>query len=520
VSIPVFCATIFLLFPIVQQLKKKGYPMLPTNVQAIVLAAGKATRFKTGKTKLLEKIGGQEMILYPTTMLERLKIPTTMVVGHQKDALEKVIKQRHANDIIFTQQKEQRGTGHALLCTRHCWQKDTILVLNGDMPLVAPQIIEQLLKTHQETKATISFVVAQLAHPRHSYGRVVKTEKGIKIVEAKDFTDDPKKHTLINAGIYLIDRKFLERHIDQIKKSKSNEFYLTDLVGMASDKKQVVSIVQAPFDLVRGVNTLEELWIAEQIKCLELIQYWMRQGVRFSAAQNVHIDIDVSLGAGTQIGGGVHLVRGTKIGINCSIQEYTRLENATIGDNCIIRSHSVITDSIVHENGQVGPFAHLRYGTVLKQNACVGNFVEIKKSCIGNDSKVKHLAYLGDTTVGNNVNIGAGTITCNHNGFTKEKTIIKDNAYIGSNNTLVAPVTIEENSFTAAGSTITNNVPPNTLALGRARQVNKVGYASKLRAKFSKQCCSTDATDQQNTGCCQYSAAIKTNTAKQQQENS
>lgn len=481
--------------------------MFKKELQAVILAAGKAKRFKTGRTKLLEKICGQEMVLYSTKMLEQLGIPTTMVVGYHKDEVEKTVNSHHQESISFVHQEQQLGTGHAVLCTRDLWKHENILILNGDMPLVSPQIVEQLYKKHHDSDAAVSFVVSHLDHPGHAYGRVVENNKHVKIVEAKDFKGDPHNHCWINAGIYLINRKFLEKYIDKLgSNNASQEFYLTDLVGIASDESLTVETVPAPFDLVRGINTLEELWAAEQVKRAELIRYWMSEGVRFMKAQNVHIEIGVTIGAGSCIGGGVYLLRGTTIGKNCEIREYTRLKNATIGDNTVIKSHCVITDSIVHENVDIGPFAHLRDGTIVEQNASIGNFVEIKKSTVGKESKARHLAYIGDATLGKNVNIGAGTITCNHNGFSKEKTIIKDNAYIGSNNTLVAPVTVEQNAFTAAGSTITHDVPKNALAFGRAKQINKENYAPKLLGKMKNQLKKSKTAENEQGNCCGHNS--------------
>jgi bifunctional UDP-N-acetylglucosamine pyrophosphorylase / glucosamine-1-phosphate N-acetyltransferase len=461
--------------------------MWNTTVQAVVLAAGKAKRFRTGRTKLLEKICGREMILYPTKLLEGLDIKTTLVIGHQKDEIENIIKHHHGDQMQYAHQKKQLGTGHAISCAQDHWNKNDILILNGDMPLITPQIIESLYIEHHTKKAVISFVVSHLEHPGHAYGRVIQENKTIKIVEAKDFQGDPTAHCWINAGIYLINRKFLQDHIHQLEQSNaSKEFYITDLVGMASDKKLVVATVPASFDRIRGINTLEELWTAEQIKRADLIRYWMSEGVRFMKAQNVHLDIDVTIGAGSCIGGGVYLLGNTQIGKNCTVHEYTRLENAQIGQNSIVRSHCVITNSILENNVDVGPFAHVRTDSVIKQNASVGNFVEIKKCTIGQNSLARHLAYLGDAQLGKNVNIGAGTITCNYDGFNKEKTVIDDNTFIGSNNTLVAPVSIGRNSFTGAGSTITDDVPEETVAFGRAQQVNKENYAPTLRKKLQK----------------------------------
>jgi len=457
------------------------------NIQAVALAAGHAKRFRTGRTKLLEPLCGREMILYCTKLLEGLDIETTLVVGHQKDKLIKTIEKHHKKNISFVHQKEQLGTGHAVCCTKDLWKKEKILILNGDMPLITPQIIEQLYTAAHTNQATISFVTAHLEYTQHSYGRVVEKNDITEIIEAKDFTDDPRNYHWINAGIYLIDKEFLEKNSHLIDNSNaSEEFYLTDLVGIASKQGHTVVTVPASYDRVRGVNTLEELWRAEQVKRSDLIKYWMNQGVRFIKAQNVHLHIDVSIGAGTCIGGGVYLEGNTTIGKNCTIREYTRLENATLGDNVFVKSHSVITDSIIRDNAEIGPYAHIRTKSIVDQHASIGNFVELKKSFVGQESKARHLAYIGDTTIGKKANIGAGTITCNFNGVTKNETFIGDNAQVGSNNTLVAPVTIEKNSFTAAGSTITENVPENALAFGRSRQINKEGHAPKLLEKLKE----------------------------------
>ncbi len=459
--------------------------MWNTNIQAVILAAGKAKRFRTGRTKLLEKICGREMVLYSTKLLEGLDIQTTLVVGHQKDEIEDLVQSAHADRIDFVHQEKQLGTGHAISCAQDHWSKDYILILNGDMPLITPQVIESLYIEHHKKKAAISFVISHLEHPGHVYGRIVEEKGEIKIVEAKDFKGDPTAHSWINAGIYLINRDFLEKHVNELGQSNaSKEFYITDLVGIASNKNLAVATVPAPFDRVRGINTLEELWAAEQIKRADLIRYWMSAGVRFIKAQNVHLDIDVTIGAGSCIGGGVYLIGNTKIGKNCTVQEYTRLENATIGDNSTVRSHCVISDSILEQNVDVGPFAHIRAKTTVKKSASIGNFVEIKKSTVGSNSCARHLAYLGDAQLGTNVNIGAGTIVCNYNGITKEETIIDDNTQIGSNNTLVAPLSIGKNAFTAAGSTITEDVPEKAVAFGRARQINKEDYAPKLHQKM------------------------------------
>ena len=456
--------------------------MFSNKVQAIILAAGKSTRFNTGRTKLLEKICGQEMILYTTRMLAQLNEPVTVVIGYQKDAIKEVISRLHHNTINFIVQEEQRGTGHALMCTQPIWEKEHILIMNGDVPLVTTEIIESLYEKHMSSHADISFVTAHHAEPIiGAYGRVIKTDDSIRIVEARDFDGDVNEHCCINAGIYLIRKQFLQECINNIQKNENTqEFYITDLVKIASDQKKIVKTISASFDRIRGINTLQELWAAEQVKRGELIRFWMEKGVHFSVAHNVHIDLDVNIGSGSYIGCGAHIINGSTIGKNCKIQEFASIENSHIGDYCDILPHTIIKDSSIGTNCQIGPFAHIKEHSQIAENVILGNFVEVKKSTIGKGTKAKHLAYLGDTQIGAHVNIGAGTITCNYNGLSKHQTIIEDNAFIGSNNTLIAPVVIGQGAYTAAGSVISEDVPAAALAISRARQVNKEDYAHQL----------------------------------------
>jgi len=461
--------------------------MQALRLQAIILAAGKSSRFNTGKTKLVEKICGQEMIAYPISLLEQLTIPITVVVGFQKELVQETISQYSKTPVQFITQVEQLGTGHAVQCTRSMWDRDHILILNGDMPLITQEIITGLYHQHIQTQSAVTFVTSHNPDPSNgAYGRVITKDGKIEIVEAKDFTGDSNDHCCINAGIYLMRRDFLQATIDELNtQNASREFYLTDLIGIATQKGLMVSTVAAPFDRVRGINTFQELWAAEQIKKSELIKYWMDRGVRFSGAQMVHIDLNVTIGAGTYIGCGVHLLYGTKVGRNCKIDEFSSLENTVAHDNVVVHAHSIVKDSILGANSQIGPFAYIREQSTIGSNTIIGNFVEIKNSIIGDFTKAKHLTYLGDAHLGNRVNIGAGTITCNHDGVRKHKTIIQDDAYIGSNNSLVAPIIIEKHAYTAAGSVITQDVPQDALAIARARQVNKEGYAKKTRIKLA-----------------------------------
>lgn len=455
-----------------------------SNIQAIILAAGKSTRFNTGRTKLAEKLCGQEIILYPAKLFTELAIPTTVVVGFQQELITSIITQHVTVPVQFVTQQSQQGSWDALSCTRDHWTQDHILVMNGDMPLVTQDIIVRLSTAHLEQEADISFVTAHHSEPSSSYGRVV-TKHGItSIIEARDFFDDPQEYCCINAGIYLVKKSFLISQLHAIARNvHSNEFYITDLIKNASTLAKRIATVTAPFDRIRGVNTLEELWASEQIKRAELIRHWMNNGVRFSGAQNSHIDLSVQIGAGTVLEDGVKLRGNTVIGRGSYIGEFTSIENSTIQDNVTIYAHCVIKNSRIEHGAHVGPFAHLREQSIIKEDACVGNFVEIKNSTIGAHTKVKHISYLGDAYIGDCVNIGAGTITANHDGEQKQKTIIQDGAYIGCNTIIVAPVTVGAHSLTAAGSVIVENIPNQALAIARARQINKEGRAQRFNTQ-------------------------------------
>lgn len=492
---------------------KKG-TFMPMNLQAIVLAAGKSKRFKTGKSKLAEKICGREMILYPINLLSSLDIHTTVVVGYQKETINEIITSHQKQDIQFVVQEEQHGTGHAILCAQDAWQEDHILVLNGDMPLLTQEIIVALYNKHIKEDASISFVVAHNDDPSSAqYSRVINDGRTIKIVEAEEFNGELHEHCYVNAGVYIVSKKFLEQNIQEIKQNEvKNEFIASDLVKIASQKNLSIASISAPFDCIRGINNMQELWAAEQVKRAELVRHWMSEGVRFATPHRTHLDIDVTIGAGTYIGAGVNIFGKTSIGQQCTIEPNTLLENATLESHVTVYSHSVIKNAHIGAHAQVGPFAHVHSNSFIDKKAVIGNFVEVTRSSVGRASKAKHLAYLGDAQIGQEANIGAGTITCNYDGVTKQKTVIGDNAFIGSNNSLVAPVTVEKNAYTAAGSVITEKVPEGALGIGRARQVNKENYAGK--AKKQKISMQTKTHEMQNqstqTQALSFRGAVKT----------
>ncbi len=267
-----------------------------SNTRAIILAAGKSTRFKTDKSKLLYSICGQPMILYPIRMLQELKIPMTLVVGYYSDQIKDEIKKAHIKNVDYVTQKEQLGTGHAILISKDTWDKDTILIINGDAPLLTKQLIQNLVEVHSKKKAVITFLSAHCLDP-YGYGRVIRNGGKISIVEEKNCSEEQTYTTLINAGVYLISKKYLKDNINKVEKDPvTGEIYITELINRASEQGLNVQTIPVPYDNVRGINTLEELWAAEQIKRSEIIRGWMNKGVRFELAQSIHIDFDVEIG--------------------------------------------------------------------------------------------------------------------------------------------------------------------------------------------------------------------------------
>lgn len=463
------------------------------EIQAIVLAAGKASRFKTGTSKLLEPICGQAMIVHVTQLLQQLQIPTIVIVGYQKEQLIQTIMDSNPAHIAFVEQREQKGTGHAVLCSQPTWTAENLLIINGDMPLISSALIAQLFERHQTTNATISFVVAHLQDPTGTaYGRVIQG-KQVEIVEDRDFSGDKSAPCFINAGIYLVKRSFLEHAITTLHASSvTAELYVTDLVKKASHQGLHVELVATPFDTIRGVNTLEELWTAQQIIQQQIIYHWMSNGVRFDNPAITSIDAQVTIGAGTHLGAGVHISGNSSIGKQCVIAPYSIINNSILDDQSVVLSHCVLDKAHLKSHANVGPFAHIQNSTI-DDKTVIGNFVEIKRSHIGSDARIKHLSYLGDAQIAEEVNIGAGTITCNYDGYQKHKTIIERGAHIGSLNALIAPLTIGEHSITAAGSAITDDVPADSLAIARTRQTIKDGYALKYRSRKSNQSSTTES---------------------------
>ena len=346
-------------------------------VKAIILAAGKSSRFNNQRSKLLEKICGQEMILYITKLLANLNIKTTLVVGYQKEKIQEIIKKNHNDLIDFVEQKIQLGTGHAIKTALNYLENNLenikhILVLNGDIPLIDEELISKLIDEHLDKNATISFIGAYNFDPSiKGYGTIVKENDSIKIVEAKEWGNkiDHQEISLLNAGIYIFEKDFLITSLDSLQASSiTGELYITDLIKIANDQKRKIEIITASFDNVRGVNTLEELWIAEQIKKSELVKKFMQKGVRFKNIHNVLLDLNVSIGSGSVIGNCVEILDGTIIGESCEIDSFSIIKNSILADNIYIEPYSILDQAHIKNN--------------IKNNLFANNFVKVKSNKI------------------------------------------------------------------------------------------------------------------------------------------
>jgi bifunctional UDP-N-acetylglucosamine pyrophosphorylase/glucosamine-1-phosphate N-acetyltransferase len=331
-----------------------------TKIQAILLAGGKSQRFHTGRTKLIEKICGKAMILYPIELLQKLKIPTSVVVGFQQGSVLKKLQNKLYENISFIKQTAQLGSGDALKASQSLWNQDHILVLNADIPLLGAETLQKLYNKHVNTDADISFVTSH-ASGYDNYGQCVVVIDNKKIHVRENFGAAEDSQCCISAGIYLMKRSFLEKHIDSLTKSTiTGEYYLPELVNVASENQGKIVTTDAPFDQIRGVNTLAELWVVEHIKRSQIISEWMRRGVRFASTNNVMIDETVILEPGTYIGSSTHLLGTTHVKKNSIIGAYTYIKNSIIEESCKIKTHNVICNSIIAKNTVVEPFSNIQ----------------------------------------------------------------------------------------------------------------------------------------------------------------
>ena len=457
------------------------------DLAVIVLAAGKGTRLKSSLAKVLHKAGGRTLVEHIVRACESLKArETVVVVGHQAEQVAALVEPLGAVTVL---QQPQNGTGHAVqVAKRALGRAKLALVLPGDAPLVRTETLKALIATHRNGNAAATILSAVVADPS-GYGRIVrKSETAVSaIVEESQLTQEQREINEINSAIYCFTLENLWPALARVKpNNKHRELYLTDAIALMSSKGETV-LAQVAGDSreVLGCNTRGDLAEVDRI-----FREWKRNelmdaGVTIQLPETVLIDPDVTAGEDTTIEAGVQLLGKTKLGARCSVKTGSVIVDSVIGDDVKVEAHSLMAESRVEDGATIGPFARLRVGTHVKASARVGNFVETKKAVIGEGAKVPHLTYLGDAKVGPKTNIGAGTITCNYDGFQKHPTSIGKGVFIGSDSVLVAPVRIGDHAYVAAGSTITNNVPDDALGIGRGRQVNKPGWAAKKRRELA-----------------------------------
>ncbi|HEY6871725.1 MAG TPA: bifunctional UDP-N-acetylglucosamine diphosphorylase/glucosamine-1-phosphate N-acetyltransferase GlmU [Geobacteraceae bacterium] len=455
------------------------------SISALVLAAGKGTRMKSDLAKVLHPLAGRPMIAWPVEAARQAGASRiVLVVGHQGEKVRDCFAGEA--EIGFAVQEEQLGTGHAVACAAPLLSGvgGRVLILCGDVPLIRPETLQEMLNRHAERQATVTVMTTHLANP-HGYGRVVKREGGkiLRIVEEKDATEEERCITEINSGIYCVEAAFLFDAVKNLRNDNAQgEYYLTDIVTAAA-QRDALCIAHPVVDPeeVMGVNDRVQLATAAAVLRRRINEDLMLAGVTLIDPAAAYIDKEAVIGRDTVIHPNVHIAGKTEIGARCTIEPSVVIRGCRIGNDAHIKSGSVLTDALLHDEVTVGPMAHLRPGTELADQVKIGNFVETKKAVLGRGSKASHLTYLGDATVGSDVNVGCGTITCNYDGVRKHRTVIEDGVFVGSDVQFVAPVTIGRNSLIAAGTTVTRDVPPDSLAIARTPQVNKEGWRLKKK---------------------------------------
>lgn len=452
----------------------------PRSLAVLILAAGLGTRMKSKRAKVLHELGGSPLIAYVCRTAKSLNPDKILVVvGHQAAEVAKAVETEVGSRAEFVTQEQQRGTADAVMSARgQLENRDSLLViLSGDVPLLKAETLEHLIAEHRSSGAACSVLSVRLENPT-GYGRIVRDadNRFVRIVEQRDAADEERKIREINSGIYCFDSGKLLAALDRVKPTnKQGEFYLTDVGEILLAQGEKVNVyLHSDAREVSGINTRAELAEFENLLRRNTIRKLMLEGgVTFLDPSRAYISAGARLGQDCVIYPDVAIEGDSVIGEGCEIHSGARITNSRLGNNVVIKDHCVIVDSNVESNCAVGPFAHLRMNTTIEEGAVVGNFVEVKKSRLGRGSKSMHLTYLGDATIGEKTNIGAGTVTCNYDGQDKHPTIIEDNVRIGSDTMLVAPVRVGRGSVTAAGSVVTEDVPPDTLVAGVPAVIKK-----------------------------------------------
>jgi bifunctional UDP-N-acetylglucosamine pyrophosphorylase/glucosamine-1-phosphate N-acetyltransferase len=454
---------------------------------AIVLAAGKGTRMKSRRPKVLHEVCGRPLAYYPVKRaLELGADPVVVVVGHQAEAVEAaLLAALPGAPLRFAVQGQQLGTAHAVMAARKALKgfQGSVLILSGDTPLLTTSTLRAVVDAKAKADAGLSFATMHLDNPA-GYGRLVRAPDGgpALIVEHRDATPEERRIQEVNAGLYCADSAFLWKTLARVdSKNAQREFYLTDIVAIAAEGPGAVSAHVSSVEAA-GVNDQEELSLAARALTRRIGQELMRAGVTIEDPERFDCDEGIEVGPDTVIEPSVRLRGRTRVGEGCRIGQGAILTDTTVADGAVVNPYTVANDAAIGPDAIVGPFSRLRPGADVGEAAHVGNFVELKKTRLGKGAKANHLTYLGDATVGAGTNVGCGTVTCNYDGEKKHPTVIGERAFIGSDSILVAPITIGDGAYIAAGSTLTESVPAGALALGRARQVTKEGWVAARAA--------------------------------------
>jgi len=451
------------------------------KLAVVILAAGQGTRMKSDIPKVLHAVGGKPMLSQVVQCARALDAqPIIPVIGHGAELVRSTLCNE---ELTFVLQEQQLGTGHALQCAEAALNgfAGDLLLLCGDVPLLREVTLRSLVEHHQKTNASVTILTAEMDDPT-GYGRILRGPNGVElIVEEKDATDAQRQVREINTGIYLFRAPQVFALLRQLdNRNAQGEYYLTDVVAATRlAGERVEALLAADAQETTGINDRVQLAEADGILRGRINAAHQRAGVTLVDPAATYIGPDVVIGPDTLVHPGVHLRGRTTIGRACEIEPGVVITDCTIGDRVHLKPGSVLSESTIGNTCAVGPMAHLRPGTVLTGNNKIGNFVETKKAVIGEKSQASHLTYIGDATLGKNVNIGCGTITCNYDGVNKHQTTIEDDVFVGSDTQFIAPVTIGRGSLIAAGSTITKDVPPDALAISRVEQKNIEGWVKK-----------------------------------------
>jgi bifunctional UDP-N-acetylglucosamine pyrophosphorylase/glucosamine-1-phosphate N-acetyltransferase len=459
------------------------------NVATVVLAAGKGTRMKSARPKVLHEVCGKPMVAWVLDAVSGGGVDgdVIVVVGHGAEAVTAMLGGRYGSRVRTVLQAEQRGTGHAVQVALPSLSSSTtsVLVVCGDTPRIEGEQLARLVSLQREQRAAVALWTTHITPPR-GYGRIVRDGRGAvtAIVEEKDATDAQRALTEVNPGVYCFDAAFLARALPQLSSDNAaGELYLTDVIALAVKEGAAVASIAVDADITHGVNDRAQLALAERFVARRIVDAAMRNGVTVHDPDSVVIGPDVVFGIDVDVGARTVLMGRTRVGEGAAIGPGCIVVDSDVGEGAVVHAYSLVQQAHIGPRASVGPFARLRPAAWIDDDAHVGNFVELKKTRLGKGSKANHLAYLGDAVIGAGVNVGAGTITCNYDGIGKHVTTIDDGVFVGSNSTLVAPLVLGRGAYIAAGSVVTDAVPADAVAFGRARQTNKDGHARSVRER-------------------------------------